>query len=117
MLRLGRFRRWATTLGNQISDDVSAPIPRFVPEGSTLAPLRSRANGPARTLTRRGDAAVAVPRNVAPSTVTRDTLSGCSNATSGVVSRLFSREFSRHPLGTARRANPGEREWPSRIDR
>ena len=73
-------------------------------EGSTLAPLSSRADGPARTLTRRGDAAVAVPRNVAPSTATRDTLSACSNA----MYRGFFRASSRDTHSAPYRA-------PSRV--
>ena len=98
MLRLRRFRHWATREITHSSSGNSPRVdPALRPESSTLAPLSSRANGPARTFTRRGDAAVAVPRNVAPSTATRDTLSACSNA---LYRGFFSREFSRLPLGT-----------------
>ena len=105
MLRLGRFRHWATREIRDSSRGISQrpdPAPRL--EGSTLAPLSSRADGPARTLTRRGDAAVAVPRNVAPSTATRDTLSACSNA----MYRGFFRASSRDTHSAPYRA-------PSRV--
>ena len=87
-----------------VARELSAADPALRPEGSTLAPLSSRADGPARTLTRRGDAAVAVPRNVAPSTATRDTLSACSNA----MYRGFFRASSRDTHSAPTRA-------PSRV--
>ena len=85
------------------SDDVSAPI------------RASRGFGPPAALARNarvdvdaaGDAAVAVPRNVAPSTVTRDTLSRCVQTRPGVVSDYFARVLvipTRH-LTRANRAN------------